>query len=200
MSISGIILAAGGSKRFGNPKLLSPWRNKTLIRHILDVAISSSLSPLIIVLGAYKEEISAEIKGLPIQICENPEWEKGQSTSMKIGLENLPQECEAAMFLLADQPFLSKSLIEHLQLVYRSSDKNSIIIPKVKETRSNPVIFPKPIFPALLAVEGDKGGRGVFQDHSLLFVPWKDEKILLDIDTLEDLKKITKLDDDQFPK
>ena len=195
MSIAGIILAAGGSIRFGNPKLLSPWRGTTLIRHILDVANNSSLSPLILVVGAYKENILAEIKNFPVKICENPEWQKGQSTSVKRGLEYLPEECMAAMFLLADQPFLNTALIEYLQKTYQSSDKNSIIIPRVGEKRSNPVVFPKNIFPELMAVEGDKGGRSIFQNHTIVYAPWEDEKILLDIDTLEDLKNSTALDD-----
>ena len=105
-SVAGIILAAGASQRMGQPKPLLLWRGKPFVCHVARTALDAGLTPVVIVIGAHAEEVWAALADLPVEIVYNPNWAEGQSTSVQAGLQSLPPETDAAVFLLADQPHI----------------------------------------------------------------------------------------------
>jgi molybdenum cofactor cytidylyltransferase len=185
--VGGIILAAGGSKRLGRPKQGLTWQGKPFITHIALQALAASLEPLKIVLGADQDLVRDTLVNIPVKLIENPDWEKGQSTSMKAGLRSLPANCDSVVFLLCDQPQVSAVLIR--KLIERRIQKHSpIIAPRVGRQRGNPVLFGHETFSALLKVDGDKGGRGIFDRFDVDYVPWMDRRLLLDVDDEHDIQ------------
>lgn len=190
--IAGILLAAGGATRMGKPKLLLPWKGETLIHRAARVALQAGLSPLIIVCGAGAEGIQAALKDLPVELAENPHWQEGQSTSVRAGVEALPADCQAVVFLLGDQPFVGANLIQTLVTTYLK-DRPNILAPHVNGKRVNPVIFDRSVFPHLLNLKGDAGARSIFGVFPPAAMPWLDERVLLDIDTPEDYEQLSKL-------
>ncbi|MCJ7715242.1 MAG: selenium cofactor biosynthesis protein YqeC, partial [Anaerolineales bacterium] len=110
--IAGVILAAGGSTRFGTTKQLLDWKGKPLVRHAAENALAGGLSPVVIVTGADQENVTEAVKGLPVTCVHNPEWEQGQSSSVRAGIESLPSQVGGTIFLLSDQPFISPALIQ----------------------------------------------------------------------------------------
>jgi len=184
--VGGVILAAGGSKRLGRPKQGLTWQGKPFITHIALQALAAGLEPLKVVLGA-DQNLRDALVDLPVMLIENPDWEKGQSTSMKAGLKALPTTCDAVMFLLGDQPQVSAVLIR--KLIERWIQNRSLIIaPRVGRQRGNPVLFGQETFSALLQVEGDKGGRGIIDRFDVDYVPWMDQRLLLDVDDDHDIQ------------
>jgi len=190
--IVGIILAAGKANRLGKPKQILEWNGEPLIRHVIRKVLESNLQSYYVVTGAYRNQVVNVIKDLPIKIVNNPNWKDGQSTSVKAGIKAIPKDTEAAIFILADQPFVDKSIINALIDAYKQT-KKSIIIPTVNHQNTNPVFFARTTFPELLNLSGDIGGRKLFHSFDTLPLLWTDEKLLFDIDSIEDYKKLIKI-------
>jgi len=187
--IAGVILAAGGSTRFGTTKQLLDWKGNPLVKHAAETALAGGLSPVVIVTGADQENVTLAVKGLPIECVHNPDWEQGQSSSVRTGIESLPPQVGGAMFLLADQPFTPPELIRRL-VKEHTINRIPIICPEVNGKRANPVLFDREIFPDLAKLTGDKGGRALFDSYKTRSVNWENDLIRKDIDTPEDYDKL----------
>lgn len=190
--VAGIVLAAGESRRFGQPKQLLEWNGRPLIRVVVERALQADLSPVIVVVGATVEPIQAALADMPVEIIVNPKWQEGVATSVVCGIKALPEQVGAALFLLSDQPFVSVDLIRAL-VEKHARTLAPIVAPFVGERRANPVLFDRITFPALRQIRGDVGGRAVFDQYSVLALPWSDERILLDIDQPADWEQARKM-------
>jgi len=190
--VAAVILAAGGSRRFGSPKQLARWGDKTFIEHAVDTALASQASPVIVVLGAEIEQCLAALGHRPVKVVINEAWAQGQSTSMQAGLAALPSNIGCALFLLVDLPGVSSDLIN--QLIQRHRETLAPIIwPEFEGKRGNPVLFDRALFPELRQVSGDIGGKPVlirYKDQAERVVV-KDRAILQDIDNIEDLNNLS---------
>jgi molybdenum cofactor cytidylyltransferase len=191
-----IILAAGSSTRYGAPKQLLDWKGKPFVQHIAETALQSGLWPVVVVSGAHHAEIESCLKELPVQVIQNKNHAQGQSTSIKAGLQTLPSKIGACIFLLADQPQVPSEVIRAL-VESHSRELQPILAPLVlEERRANPVLFDKITFPDLLKLEGDIGGRAIFSNYKVEYLPWHDDILLLDVDKPADYKRL--LEDDNL--
>ena len=186
---AGIILAAGEASRFGEPKQLINWKGKPLILHTAEIALNAGLDPVIVVIGAVRREIKKVLQELPVKIVTNELWKKGQSTSLRIGIESINRYVGAAVVLLADQPCISEELIRNLLSKHRT-DYDRIIAPFVNGQRTNPVLFDREMFKELTIIKGDVGARELIRNSEITKLFWNDENLLNDIDTLDDYKRL----------
>ena len=187
--IAGVILGAGGSKRMGQPKQLINWQGVPFIAQVAINALEAGLMPLIVVTGADQDIIKEALKHLPVHFVHNPNWAAGMSSSMQAGLRELPQNCDIVMFLLSDQPQISPLLIRQLLERY-ARNQGQITAPLVGAQRGNPVLFCRATFNSLMQVQGDKGGRGVFSQYDVDWLPWMDDRIMMDVDKAGDEKTL----------
>jgi molybdenum cofactor cytidylyltransferase len=183
--IAGVILAAGGSNRFGTTKQLLDWKGKPLVTHAAETALAGGLSPVLVVTGADQEKVTRVLEDLPVQCAHNPDWEQGQSSSVRTGIKSLPRDVGGAIFLLVDQPFIPPELIQRLVKAH-AVNRAPIIHPQVNDERANPVLFDREVFQELCSLKGDTGGRALFSTFTSRVVPWDNDLILKDIDTPED--------------
>jgi molybdenum cofactor cytidylyltransferase len=214
-NVAGIILAAGASTRFGQPKQLLDWRGEPFIRVVAKTALSAGLSPVVIVTGANAEQVERAVLDLDVTIVRNPDWENGQSTSIKAGLSivtpsassqgatgdsqktnlsnygGVPQkQAGAAIFLLSDQPHIRPEVLRALVEVH-ARGLHPIVAPLVlEERRANPVLFDRVTFPDLMTLEGDVGGRAIFPKYQVEYLHWHDDRLLLDVDKPEDYQRL----------
>lgn len=183
--VAGLILAAGGSNRIGQPKQLLDWKGQPFVRVVAQTALSSGLHPVYVVVGAHAQQVKAVLDGLDVEIIENLQWQAGQSTSLKAGIANLSAETQAVVMMLVDQPQIPPSLIEALVAAHASM-VSPIVATMVDHRRGNPVLFDRITFNDLTEIEGDVGGRKIFSRYKIHYVPWLDARIGLDVDTMED--------------
>ena len=187
--VVGIILAAGGSHRMGRPKQLLPWQGKSLIRHVASNVLGAGLEKVMVVIGATGEQVRAELTDLPVEIVVNPNWELGQSTSIQAGLSAIPDNIGAAIFLLTDQPNVSRSLIRSM-IERHATTLAPIIAPIVDGKRGNPVLFDRITFGDFYSIQGDTGGRELFSRYPISWIEWHDPAVLMDIDTDDDYQSL----------
>jgi molybdenum cofactor cytidylyltransferase len=186
--IAGIVLAAGGSRRMGRVKQLILWKGKPLVWHVVNAALESGLTSVVVVLGDEAEAVRAVLDGMKVEFVVNPDWEAGQSTSVRAGLEAVIGDVEGAMFLLADMPMIHAHLIDSL-IEYHRRTLTPIIAPRAGGRWGNPVLFDKTTFDGLTLLTGDRGGRALFEHYRVGGIDM-DESVLFDVDNPGDLRKL----------
>jgi molybdenum cofactor cytidylyltransferase len=188
--VSGVILAAGLARRFGAPKQLTVVDGRALVRRIADEACRSRLAEVIVVVGHEATAVQGALAGADVRIVENTAFQRGQSTSVRAGLAAVAPEALGAMFLVADQPALHAPLIDQLLDVFERTG-GPIVVPAYGHRRGSPVTFARALFPELLALRGDTGGRPVIVAHpaDVIEVAIGSEEPLADIDTPDDLAR-----------
>ncbi|MBM3144853.1 MAG: putative selenium-dependent hydroxylase accessory protein YqeC [Chloroflexi bacterium] len=187
--IAGIVLAGGAGVRYGEPKQLLPWRGRPLVWHVAKKALEAGLSPVVVVSGAYPDQVRAALHDLPVVLVHNPDWAVGQSASVRAGLRAVPSQSGGAIFLLADQPQVPEALIRSLVEVHARGGA-PIVAPLVQGQRANPVLFDRATFGDFEQLVGDVGGRELFSKYPVKWAPWRDDLPVLDIDTPEDYQRL----------
>jgi molybdenum cofactor cytidylyltransferase len=168
-----IILAAGGASRLGKPKQLLAYRDKTLLKNLVDEAIRSETGPVWVVLGTEKARVAAgsaqEIMtcGTPLVLI-NEEWQEGMASSIRKGLSGILKTCpelDAVILAVSDQPFVSASLFRDLT-THKQGTAKGIIACAYKDTLGTPVLFDRKYFPQLLELEGQEGAKKLISQYS----------------------------------
>jgi len=193
--VAGVILAAGSASRMGKTKQLLPYKDKIILDHVIANSQKSELSEFVLVLGYCADEIMQNIDlsdcYSDIEIVINKDYQNGQSSSLKKGLEKVSDNCDGAMFLLGDQPLVTDAIINKLLYAFETSDA-SFVIPYCNGKRGNPVIAARSMFPRLNSLSADNGARVLFKEfeNEIIKVPVDDNAILEDIDTKDDYEKL----------
>ncbi len=186
--ITGIIFASGFSRRMGEDKLLLEVEGEKIIERVVRASIKSNLDELILVYR--KEEIREIGEKYGLRTVYNPRAARGQSESMKLGIKNTCKG-NSYMFIVGDQPYISEDLINKLIYEYKDS-QSSILIPYYNGKRGMPMIMSDIYKDELLNVVGDKGGRDIVKKypHNLHKLDITEEKLGIDVDTIEDLRRV----------
>jgi len=188
--IAAVVLAAGLSTRMGRAKLILPIGGKTVLERVLDTYRGARVDDIVVVIGASAEQIRSSVRFDEERVVFNPEYRKGMSGSLKLGIEALGSETEAAIIALGDQPFLSSKTVDRLVDEYLAT-KAPIVVPVYRGQRGNPVLFDSSLFSQIREIEGDKGAKSVVlkNEARVREVAVEDEGVLLDIDTPSDYEK-----------
>lgn len=191
----------------GHHKLLLLLHNRPVLVYVLDAVLASQARPIVLVLGHQAELVRANIVSYAtnpdVNIIENPDYLQGMSTSMRLGIENLQShgytkslddEIDSALILLGDQPLITAQDIDTLIATYRTTGKR-IVAPLYEGKRGNPILFDASLFPELLEVTGDEGGRRVLERHrdEIATVEMGNPLANIDVDTWEAYQKVVEV-------
>ena len=165
--VAGLLLAAGGSSRLGRPKQLVQWEGKTLIRRAVEALIDAGCDPVVVVLGAEIEQSREELGGLNVDVFENPDWERGMSSSIRVGIGHFlaaPPSPEAVLITLCDQPFVTSDKLRTL-IDRFAAGHMPIIAAEYHNVRGVPALFSAALFRELATLDGDRGARDLIRSH-----------------------------------
>ena len=194
---AGIILAAGESTRFGQPKQLLKLKSKYLIEWVIDASLESLLEQIVLVLGHEHQKIlhalGTKVQHSRLQVVINHKHKQGQSVSLQTGVLKIRHIFPSVMFLLGDQPLLDSQTIDDLLIQFWSSDKD-ICVPVFRSKRGNPTIFSRQFYSEFQKIKGDLGARKIIERYPdrVLEVQLDNPWCFFDIDTDKDYEKIAK--------
>ena len=192
-----IILAAGASRRFGEAdKLLAPAGGMPVVRRVTQAACASRADPVVVVHKPGHDAMSVALEGLPVSLVAPAglaSSQRGMSASIAAGLEAVPADCAGAAILPGDMPLMTAEAIDRLIFAFAAGQGLRIIVPEtVAGEQRNPVVWPRFLFAELMALEGDKGGKGLLARFSAEIgrVKFADASLFADVDTPEALDAI----------
>lgn len=182
-----IVLAAGASTRMKKQKLLLPFNGKTIIETVIQNIMPVLGKNILVVLGSHRDEINEQISKLPVKTCVNKNFPDGMLSSVVCGFRALPENAEAALVFLGDQPQIPAEVTRLVLEKWQQSGKG-IIIPTTVGRRGHPVLIETKYKTEIERLEPEKGLRqlmGKFIDD-VLEAECSNPEILRDIDTPED--------------
>lgn len=185
-NVAAIILAAGRSTRMGGPnKLLAELNGKTLVRIVVEQALASKASPVVVVTGHQGAEVATALDGLDVTLVSNPHFADGLATSVKAGIAAVPDAADGAIVCLGDMPLVDARLIDRMVDAFAPDRGSLIVVPVAQGRRGNPVLWSRRFFPELLTLDGDIGARHLIAQHTeaVAEVEVDGKSAFLDIDT-----------------
>jgi molybdenum cofactor cytidylyltransferase len=189
--IACVILAAGMAKRFGSTKQLAKLgkSGKSLVQTAVDVANESKASYVLLVLGHDASEIMAELNLGRAQVILNKEFESGLASSIRTAISNIPSDCVAAIFMVADQPELTHAILNNLITVFRTSHSQGekharIFALSASGEPKNPVLIVSELFPLLAELKGDTGARDIIRSRpgEVRLIEVENSSVFTDVD------------------
>ena len=192
-NIHAIILAAGQSQRFGRVKLLEEFNGRTLVRHSLDVARSVFRGNSWLVTGHSADGIEDAARGLAGHVLYNSQYAQGMGSSIACGAAACSSRADAIVIMLADQPLISRSHLEHLARRW-TGDADAIIATEFDGILGPPVLFGRDHFAELCALRGDTGAKQILKAHADAVSSVRFDPAAVDIDTPGDLARLVSPD------
>jgi molybdenum cofactor cytidylyltransferase len=192
MRVTAVVLAAGGSTRFGRPKQFALFQGETFIRRIVAAAIEAGCAPVVVVTGEDSAPVTLELTGLTVSIVMNPRWSSGLGSSIGVGVQraiDLAADLDALLLLTCDQPFVTVAVLAQIIQLRLTSGK-SIVASAYAKTLGIPALFDRLCFPDLLRLKEDSGAKKIIlaRPHDVISFDFPPGEI--DIDTATDYEKL----------
>lgn len=194
--ISALLLAAGSSSRFAGTKQLAKIGGRTLVQRALDVIPAGELRETVVVLGCDAAAVAKAVgrrKG--VRVVVNEDYRGGMGSSIRAGVSGLAEDAEGVVILLADQPFVTASLLRRMLAVFEAEGREGIVAAAHRGEVSPPAIFSRTYFGELAELAGDRGARSIIERHpeDVSLVNVRSRRTLTDIDTRDDLEAARRL-------
>ena len=192
-NVGAIILAAGGSTRFGQPKQLVAFQGESLVRRAVRAAMEAQCARIAVVAGESIASIEKELRETSAAVVPNPDWQRGLGTSIRCGLQHLLasiSDLDAVLIMACDQPFVESSTVAAL-IAKQKKTRTPIISSSYADTLGIPALFDRSCFEALLALPDQSGAKALIESRPNDVTQVEFERGALDIDTPADLERLT---------
>ncbi len=186
--ISVIILAAGQSKRMGQPKMPLPWVDDTVLGHIINVFRAAGTQDILVITGGAREAVESIAQANKARTIFNREYARGEMlSSLQVGLRALGLETEAALVALGDQPQIQEETIRLIVDIYAQT-ASPLIVPSYQMHRGHPWLIAREHWAEILGMDTPETPRDFLNRHSaqIQYVEVDSSTILEDLDTMED--------------
>lgn len=189
MAIATLVLAAGSSSRLGEPKQLLAHNGQTLVRYTTTMALALQAGPVVVVVGACRERIQAELTDLPVLTPVSEHWSEGIAASLIAGLQALPPvDIEAVLILLTDQPYVTTDLLQQLIDTRRQTGRG-IVACHYAGQAGVPALFDKRYIEEMVKLKGDVGAKRLIRQHANDCVEIPFPLGAVDLDTQQDVAR-----------
>ncbi|MEJ7781882.1 MAG: nucleotidyltransferase family protein [Solirubrobacteraceae bacterium] len=152
--LTGLVLAAGGSRRLGRPKQLLPYRDSTLLGHVLDTARACAFDQLVVPIGGHADDVRAAVDLAGTDVVVNERYGEGCSSSIAAALGAVDARCTVLALLLGDQPGVRT---ETVRALLAGRGDAPLAVCRYDDGRGHPLAFARETFADLAALHGDKG-------------------------------------------
>lgn len=189
--ISAIILAAGQSKRMGQPKMLLSWGSGAVLTHVISVVREAGVEDIIVVTGGAREHVEKLVSDLHVRTVFNEAFQTGEMlSSIQCGLRALTRQTQAALIGLGDQPQVQAGSVRKVCEAFFET-KSSLVVPSFQMRRGHPWLAASLLWEELLKMESPASPRDFLNTHQteIQYVNVDDPGILADLDTPEDYSK-----------
>jgi len=190
-----LILAAGESKRLGQPKQLLPYKKTNLLAHTIEQVKAIERSDVFVVIGAHFSDIFQSIRGQKITIIKNNNWEDGMGSSLSKGIEFIKKKgtFDRVLVTLSDLPLTTLSHYEELISLSKTSRKRIILTDYQEGLSGVPAIFDKSLFNELSLLSDDEGAKPVISKYKKEVIKLPSKTPYFDVDTKEEYQKLLNL-------
>ena len=191
--LSAIVLAAGGSSRYGQCKQLVEINGSSLVR--LAVCKLSALFPhdrISVVIGANSELVAQAVSDLPVNLVVNEHWQQGLASSLKTGLNSVEPDCRAVMITLCDQALVTEDHLRRLLDLWLACP-SEIAASAYAGTIGTPAVIPAEFYSQVLALEGDAGAKSILKNNAGRTRTLPIPEAEFDVDVPADLEKFRSL-------
>ncbi|MBK8616280.1 MAG: nucleotidyltransferase family protein [Anaerolineales bacterium] len=188
--ITAIILAAGESKRMGEPKMLMPWGKSTVLQTVISTFQSAGLNDILVVTGGARQQVESLI-GKTVQTIFNDSYDSGEMlSSIQVGLSAKMREASAALICLGDQPQVNERTVRSICDAFLKN-KSAIVVPSYEMQRGHPWLVARPLWEDLLEMKAPRTPRDFLKKYArkIHYVNVDTHSILEDLDTPEDYSK-----------
>ena len=191
----GIVPAAGCSRRMGRPKLLMRWRDGTVIDAVLNAWRASRVDQVVVVVRPEDQALAVHCERPGVHVLVPSESPAEMKISVQLAIAHLqkryqPSDTDAWLLAPADLPELSTQLIDHVLAGYQPSAPR-IVVPRVRDRRGHPVLFPWKLASELDQLGPDEGVSVLVKRHAPVEVDWQDDRMFTDVDTPEDYRRLS---------
>lgn len=193
--LAAVLLAGGRSQRMGQPKVLLDWDGRPIIQHIIDVLTKVDISPIIIVLGAYHDQITDVVTSDSVSFVQNVNWEAGgMLSSIQAGLRAVPLSKEGIVIMLGDHPSISADTLRLLKKGFFETNA-PIILPEYRGRSGHPIVLRQTIWEEVYSLDPNIGLRQLMRNHisGIARVDVGTDEIFRDIDTPQDYQAALKI-------
>jgi len=187
--ISAVILAAGLSTRFGaQDKLLHPYRGRPLLEWTLRTITTAEIIDPVVVIGPHDEPKQFLVSRYALRVVENPTPTLGMSSSLRLGVAQLPAAIDGFLVCLGDMPDVTVGHLMQLADCFENLESDAIVAPCFQGERGHPVLFGNHYRADFAQLQGDEGARQILRGagSSVILREMPDNGVLRDIDTLND--------------
>jgi len=186
--VTGLVLAAGGSRRLGQPKQLLPYRGRTLLDHTLDTARGCGFTQLLCAVGGSAGDVLDQVDLHGLEVVTNPAYGSGCSSSIAAALHAVDPRSDALVLLLGDQPGVRRQTVAAL-LAGRGDA--ALAVCRYDDGRGHPFAFGRDAFGELAQMHGDKAVWKLLERHAtdVVEVPIAGP-VPIDVDTWEDYEAV----------
>ena len=184
-----ILLAAGESRRLGEPKQLVAVEGEPLVRRAARAALATGPLQSLIVVGARADEVWAAVADLALTRVDCRAWAAGLSASIHAGIHRLHPAVEAALFVLCDQPALDASYLRTLVTQWSSAPQRAAAS-AYAGTLGVPAVLPRSWFSGLLSLTGDRGARDLLRSRRHEVMAVAAPTLAAEVDSLADLDRL----------
>lgn len=177
---------------WGRNKLLAEIGGKKLVRIVAEQALASNASSVIVVTGHQREEVEEALSGLNVKFVHNPAFAEGQGSSVRAGINAVPDTADGAVICLGDMPMVNASIIDRMIEAFSPGSGSLIVVPVNNGRRGNPVVWSRRYFGDLVRLDGDFGARHLIVQNAdaVAEVEVEGTAAFLDIDTPEALAEV----------
>lgn len=188
--ITALLLAAGQSRRMGQPKMILPWGETTVLGHVIATFRAAGLKDILVVTGGAREQVEA-LAGNSARTIFNPGFADGEMlSSVQVGLAGSKPEVEAVLIGLGDQPQVRERSVQLVVEEYTKS-KAALIVPSFQMQRGHPWLVARSHWDEILHMRSPESLRDFLKRHGdeINYVVVEDDSILQDIDTPDEYRR-----------